>query len=45
MKQVKGDIKICMTCGSTKDLIKCNTANLIRYECKNCRGLNSLKTK
>jgi len=35
----KGDVKICMTCGSKNDLIKCNSANLIRYECKKCRGL------
>jgi len=38
-KQQKGDIKVCMTCGSTNDLIKCNSANLIRYECIKCRGL------
>jgi hypothetical protein len=39
-KQLKGDIKICMTCGSTKDLIKCNSGTgLIHYECKKCRGI------
>ncbi len=39
-KQQKGDIKICMTCGSKENLIKCNTGTtLIKYECKKCRGL------
>jgi len=39
-KQQKGDIKICMTCGSSEDLLKCNTGTtIIKYECKKCRGV------
>ena len=38
-KNKDDSVKICMTCGSTKDLIKCNSANLTHYECKKCRGL------
>lgn len=44
MRAKKGDIKICMTCGSTKDLLKCNSGtSLTRYECAKCRGVDKFK--